>query len=75
MFLSNDYTDGLLHTEPHLHSWNKVYLIIVYNHLHILLSFISYPSKKYFVKNFTYTFVRDINQYFLYCLGLNLESE
>jgi hypothetical protein len=51
-----DYIDGLFYSEPTLHPWNKVYLIMVDDGFDMFLDSVC----GYFIEHFSSMFIREI---------------
>ena len=43
-----DYDDGFLYTEPSLHPWDEVYLIVVNDHFDVFLDSVGKNFLEYF---------------------------
>ena len=60
-----DYIDGFSYIKPSLHSWNKTYLVRMYDRFNMFLDSVS----KNFIEYFALIFVREIGLKFSIFVG------
>jgi hypothetical protein len=61
-----DYVDGFLYSEPSLHPWDEIYLIIMDDHFDVFLDSV---REDFLLSIFALIFIREIDLEFSFFVG------